>query len=340
MGDPGAWPDLRSTGHCLQSSDMTSLPLRSIHVVAGLITDPRGRILLARRMEGRDLAGRWEFPGGKCEPGETSEQALARELHEELGIAVDVGEWLMEVPQLYPDKRLRLEVRRINAWQGGPPRGVEGQALLWVPLEKLERYVMPPADRPVVGFLLQPDRYLVTPEPVAGDDAGWLQGLEQAIRAGIRRVQLRLHIVDGDRRESLLSAAVELCRQSDVQVLLNGDAALARELGTGLHLRSAQLVDMDARPDTGGALLGASCHNADDLRRAEALGCDFAVLGPVQDTPTHPGAPVLGWEGFDRLRETVSLPIYAIGGLGPDDIGEARRHGAQGVAAIRSLWPR
>lgn len=318
---------------------MTDLPLRSIHVVAGLITDPRGRILLARRMEGRDLAGRWEFPGGKCEPGETSEQALARELHEELGIAVDVGEWLMEVPQLYPDKRLRLEVRRINGWQGGPPRGVEGQALCWVSLEKLDRYVMPPADRPVVGILLQPDRYLVTPEPLPGDDAGWLQGLERAIQTGVRRVQLRMHAVEETRRRQLMRAAVGLCRQMDVQVLINGDAALAQELGAGLHLRSAKLAGLEVRPDTGGALLGASCHDADDLRRAEALGCDFAVLGSVQDTPTHPGTPVLGWEGFDRLRETVSLPIYAIGGLGPDDIAEARRHGAQGVAAIRSLWP-
>ncbi len=314
---------------------MTS-PLRSIHVVAGVITDPRGRVLLARRMEGRDLAGRWEFPGGKCEPGESPEAALVRELQEELGITVEVGDWLIDVPQLYPDKRLRLDVRHVSAWHGGKPRGIEGQALAWVAPEKLARYVMPPADRPVVAALLRPDRYLVTPEP--GDDADWLRGLERALGAGIRQVQLRARSVEDARWRRLARAAADLCRQAGAHALVNGDIGLARELGTGAHLRASQLAAMDARPDLEGGLLGASCHTAEDLRRAEALGCDFAVLGPLHETPTHPGAPTLGWEGFAALREQVSLPLYAIGGLAPGAISEARRHGAQGIAAIRALW--
>lgn len=124
--------------------------LRSIHVVAGVITDARGRILLTRRTETRDMPGLWEFPGGKREPGETSEQALVRELNEELGIDAHVGAWVMDVPQLYPDKRLRLEVREITGWKGSP-RGREGQAMTWVAADKLARYSMPPADVPVVG---------------------------------------------------------------------------------------------------------------------------------------------------------------------------------------------
>src|SRR5690606_14925420 len=95
-------------------------PKRSIHVVAGVITDARGRILLNRRTENRDMAGLWEFPGGKRESGESSEQALARELHEELGIEAEIGDWLMDVPQLYPDKHLTLEVRHIRRWKGTP----------------------------------------------------------------------------------------------------------------------------------------------------------------------------------------------------------------------------
>src|SRR5690606_15564579 len=102
----------------------------------------------------RDLAGLWEFPGGKREPGETPEGALARELEEELGIRVEVGAPLITVPQAYPHKRLRLDVRRIRGWRG-TPRGQEGQALAWVPPDKLPAYSMPPADRPVVAALLQ-----------------------------------------------------------------------------------------------------------------------------------------------------------------------------------------
>src|SRR3546814_1261195 len=94
--------------------------------MAAAITDARGRILLARRTAGRDLAGLWEFPGGKREPGETPEHALVRELREELGIEVKIGAPLIAVAQQYPHKRLCLDVRRVTRWRG-TPRGHEGQ---------------------------------------------------------------------------------------------------------------------------------------------------------------------------------------------------------------------
>jgi 8-oxo-dGTP diphosphatase len=94
-----------------------------------------------------------------------------------------------------------------------------------------------------------------------------------------------------------------------------------------------------ARPLPADRPVSAACHDADELRQAQALDVDFAVLGPLGATPTHPAATTLGWDGFARLREDVSLPIYALGGLGPDDLAQARAHGAQGIAAIRGLWP-
>lgn len=316
---------------------MSSEPMRSIHVVAGVISDARGRILLARRTEGRDLAGRWEFPGGKREPGETEAEALIRELQEELGITAEIGEPVINVPQQYPDKRLCLDVRRVLSWKGHP-RGHEGQALAWVAPEKLQRYVMPPADRPVVAALLHPDRYLVTPSPAEVSDETWLGALQQALEAGVRRLQLRMPGIDAERRRRLAQAAVEASQRAGVEVLINSDIGLARELGTGVHLRAAQLPELSVRPLPDSQPVAASCHTGEELRRAEDLGCDFAALGSVRETASHPGGSVLGWEGFARLREVVSLPIYAIGGLQPDHILEARQHGAQGIAAIRGLW--
>ncbi|MGN6512152.1 MAG: Nudix family hydrolase [Lysobacteraceae bacterium] len=309
-----------------------------VAVVAGVIRDPRGRILLARRTEGRDLAGLWEFPGGKVELGETPEAALVRELREELGIEVEAGSPLIAVPQRYPHKRLRLDVRAIARWRGSA-KGHEGQALAWVPPHRLPDYPMPPADRPVVAALLQPDRYLVTPPPDA-DDAAWLDGLRRALAAGIARVHLR----GGDaippaRWRALAEAAAALCAEAGAQALVNADVALARALGIGVHLRAAQLGALAARPLAAGQWVAASCHDLAELRRAEALGCDFAVLGPVAPTATHPEATPLGWAGFAALREQVALPLYAIGGLAPSDIPTARAHGAQGIAAIRALWP-
>jgi len=312
-------------------------PLRSIHVVAGVITDARGRILLSRRTEGRDLAGRWEFPGGKREPGESAEAALIRELQEELGITPDIGAAFINVPQLYPDKRLRLDVRFVTHWQGSP-RGHEGQALAWVAPDKLPRYDMPPADKPVVAALLQPDRYLVTPEPGA-DAENWLATLDAALEQGIRRVQLRARTLTGPAWEELARKAVARCRRADAEVLINGDIDLARVLETGVHLRAAQLPTLTERPLPEGLPVAASCHDAGELQQAQALGCDFALLGTLKPSASHPGRKPLGWDGFAKLREAVSLPIYAIGDLSPDDLAHARQHGAQGVAAIRSLWP-
>lgn len=323
----------------LNDSRSISSDAPPVDVVAGVIRDPRGRILLARRTEGRDLAGLWEFPGGKREPGESPEGALVRELHEELGIDVEPGAPLIAVPQQYPHKRLRLDVRMIARWRGSP-KGHEGQALAWVPPHKLPDYPMPPADRPVVAALLQPDRYLVTPSP-GEDDAAWLDALHAALHGGIRRVQLRcIPDIDPKRWQALVTAAVEACRTAHADVLVNGDIALAQTLGIGVHLRASQLRMLDARPSMpADCLVAASCHDADELRAAERIGCEFAVVGPVDATLTHPDATPLGWTGFAGLRETTSLPLYAIGGMTLRAITTARAHGAQGIAAIRALWP-
>ncbi|WP_394003897.1 Nudix family hydrolase [Luteimonas sp. WGS1318] len=309
---------------------------RVIEVVAGVITDKRGRILLSRRTPSQDMAGLWEFPGGKREPDESPEQALARELDEELGIQASIGAHVITVPQAYAHKRLRLDVRQVTGWQG-MPKGREGQALTWVAPEKLARYSMPPADLPVVAALRQPDRYLVTPPP-ADDDAAWLRRLDAALAQGIRRVQVRLPGIAAARQAQLLAAAATRCRRHKAELLFNGPAGMARDAGVGLHLTAAALRQASARPVPTDVPLAASCHTLDELRMAEVIGCDFVVLGHVRATPSHPGVPGIGWAAFSQLREATAVPIYAIGGLTPGDIPEARQHGAQGIAAIRSLW--
>jgi 8-oxo-dGTP diphosphatase len=305
-----------------------------IHVVAAVITDVRGRVLLARRTAGRDLAGAWEFPGGKVDPGETAYQALERELHEELGIRIDAVTPLIAVPQAYPTKRLILDVYRVDAYRG-KPQGREKQALAWSPLEKLSTYPMPPADRPVVALLTQPDRYLVTPD-VGPDRKLFLRGVERALVAGIRRIQLRTGLRDDF---PALAAEVQArCLTHDAQLLINADIAMAAKLRCGVHLRASQLSELRERPLPKDQLVAASCHDEVELRNAEARGVDFVVLGPVAATPSHPERAPLGWKQFAALRETVSLPIYALGGMTTSDLRDAHCHGAQGIAAIRGLW--
>ena len=308
----------------------------AVPVVAGVITDVRGRVLLARRTAGRDLAGAWEFPGGKVELGESPFQALDRELHEELGIRVHSIEPLIRVAQSYAVKRIVLDVYRVLRFRG-KPRGLEQQALAWSPCDKLATYPMPPADRPVVAALTEPASYLITPDCI-GDPNQFLHALDRALQAGIRRVQLRVNSLEGDALTRLASAARRLCDAVGAELLINADLALAEKLNCGVHLPAAQLMALSARPLPAGMRVAASCHDEAELRRAQAIGADFVVLGPVRETPSHPGKRVMGWDGFVALREHVSLPIYALGGMDVAQMEIARRLGAQGGAGIRGFW--
>ncbi|MBU6424762.1 MAG: 8-oxo-dGTP diphosphatase MutT [Rhodospirillales bacterium] len=123
-------------------------------VVAAALIDAKGRVLLARRPEGKKMAGLWEFPGGKLEPGETPEAALARELREELGLETDPKDFAPFVfaSHAYETFHLLMPVFLCRRWKG-EPRGREGQKLAWVAPEDLAEYPMPAADRPLIPML-------------------------------------------------------------------------------------------------------------------------------------------------------------------------------------------
>jgi 8-oxo-dGTP diphosphatase len=128
--------------------------MKVILVSAVALIDRDGRVLLARRPEGKSMAGLWEFPGGKVEPSETPEAALIRELHEELGIET----WASCLAPLtfashrYPDFHLLMPLFACRKWEG-IPQSREGQALKWVRPEDLRDYPMPPADLPLIPIL-------------------------------------------------------------------------------------------------------------------------------------------------------------------------------------------
>ncbi len=128
--------------------------MKIVLVSAVALIDVEGRILLAQRPEGKSMAGLWEFPGGKVEPGETPEAALVRELHEELGIET----WdsclapLTFASHSYPEFHLLMPLFACRKWDG-IPQSQEGQALSWVRARDLRDYPMPPADEPLIPVL-------------------------------------------------------------------------------------------------------------------------------------------------------------------------------------------
>jgi 8-oxo-dGTP diphosphatase len=128
-------------------------------VVTAAVIEEHGRFLLTRRLEGTHLAGRWEFPGGKCEPGEPHNEALARELEEELAVAVDVGPLVLSTTHAYPDRTVELHFYEARLL--GPPVPQLGQEMRWVPREDLAAIDLPEADAALITLLesrLQADR--------------------------------------------------------------------------------------------------------------------------------------------------------------------------------------
>jgi 8-oxo-dGTP diphosphatase len=312
-----------------------------IEVVAGVLRDDGGRVLLAQRPPGKHLAGTWEFPGGKREPGESGAEALGRELEEELGIAVQACRPWLSLTHHYPELAVRLRLFTVQSWRG-EPGGREGQPLRWVEIPAMADLPMPAADRPIVRAFSIDDRYAITPDPAElGGNAGLLAWTRDCLDRGIRLLQLRAKSLDEAALRELGRNFGALAAEYGARWLLNGSPDLAEALAAdGVHLDGKRLERCLDRPLAGDSLVAASCHGPEQLARAGRLGLDFVTVSPVQPTTSHPGAGTLGWQGFERLCRVSPLPVFALGGVGPEDLDRAREQGGFGVAGIRAFGGR
>ena len=317
-----------------------------IEVAAAVLQRPDNSFLLAQRPPDKIWAGYWEFPGGKIEPGETPYHALVRELREELGITVATAyPWLTRV-FTYPHAMVRLNFFRVTAWSG-ELHPHEGQQFSWQTPTAL-RYLranggdpvtvspLLPANAPILRALSLPNLYAISNVQELGEQE-FMRRLEAALHKGLGLVQLREKDYSREALRDLALKMLPLIRQHDARLLINADIELSREIGAdGVQLTGAQLAELSERPAVDWC--AASCHNVKELRRAEELGCDFALLSPVLATKSHQGAAHLGWENFATIAAGSSIPVYALGGLTHDDMQAAWLHGAHGIALLRQAW--
>ena len=307
-----------------------------VRVAAAVLLRADGAVLLAQRPAGKAYAGYWEFPGGKLEPGEMPREALDRELREELGIVVQhASPWFVQ-EFVYPHAHVELHFFRVFGWDGELV-GHDGQAFAWQAPGRYTVAPLLPANTRILAALALPPIYGIS----CADDLGeelFLARAERALACGLKLIQLREKDWPLARRDALAQRLVPLAHRFGAKGLLNGTADDARRLGCdGVHWTSVALSEALLRPAD--MMAAASCHTRDDLARAADLDLDFAVLGAVAATPTHPQAVLLGWDGFAAMVGGTRLPVYALGGLRADDLAHAIDLGAQGVALRRAAWP-
>ena len=315
--------------------DLLPLNLQVVEVAVAVLIRGDGCVLLAQRPPGKVYAGYWEFPGGKIEPGESVESALAREIREELSIEIACAyPWVTQV-FTYPHATVRLNFFRVTAWQG-EVRVHEHQDAAWQHPESVSVVPLLPANGAVLKGLQLPCEYAISQALELGAEE-FLARLQRRLAGGLRMIQVREIGAPRELLASLSERVIALARPRGARVLVNGDIELARQVGAdGVHLSAKQVASAKRRPDL--PWCGASCHSPEELRAAERLAVDFAVLGPVRSTPSHPDSVPLGWRRFGGIARGASIPIFALGGVVPADLEVARRCGGHGVSMVRGAW--
>ncbi len=314
---------------------MTASSLPLINVAVAVVQRSDGCVLLAERPTGKVSGGFWEFPGGKFEIAEDAWRALARELHEEVGIELETAYPWMTFDHAYDDKVVRLHVFRVLSWRG-TPHGREGQRISWEDPAAVTVSPLLPANGRVLHALNLPQVYAVTHARKYGVSA-FIPRLVAALEAGVRLVQVREPWMTSEQLAQFARRVTELARRYQARVLVNGDVAAALRAGAdGVHLQAEQLMRLSAPPAIG--FWAASCHRPEELSQAARLRANFVVVSQVLPTASHPGRAGLGWERFAAMAHNCAIPVYALGGMRMDLLEPAMRHGAHGIALQSEAW--
>jgi 8-oxo-dGTP diphosphatase len=290
-------------------------PHPEVRVVAGALFDAERRVLIAQRPAGKHMAGRWELPGGKLDPGETPIEGLRRELAEELGVELRDARPLIRLRHDYADRRVCLDVWRVTDFDG-VPRGLDGQALAWVALDDLPGRDILEADLPIITALRLPNLACM---------ATGVAGLEAAVRqARESRTLLWRPSVAGAAEESARQA-VRSARAAGHRVLVVGEevaavtiAAFTGADGVALEWSGEELA-VDPR---GVFLVGVVGQSPRIALRAARAGAQFVVLVPSE-------GPLPGAE-LAQLCEAAGVPVLSGCYAGPECLVEVRASGAHG----------
>ena len=271
------------------------------------------------------------------ESNENPSEALKREIYEELGVAINKYRQWTTRRVIEKNKITILYFFLITSWTG-MVEGREGQELQWVDLKTYNaKKVLPPNQ--VIHHALKndlPDIYAITNFQETPSD-NFFQSLKRQVDYGLRLIQIREKNLTATELEALITRIKITLKHTNVRIIINSSISLAYKYQLdGVHLNSKQLNELKYFPKD--LLVGVSCHSEKDLEVAEEKKADFAVLGSVKETLTHPNLEPIGWKKFNKLVDNSNIPIYSIGGMTNDDIPLSFNFGAIGIASQRAIW--
>ena len=306
-------------------------------MAVGILKDSDGKYLLGKRLASQSWAGWWEFPGGKLESNESPSEALNREIFEELGVSINKYRQWITRRVIEKNKITILYFFLITSWTG-MVEGREGQELQWVDFKTYnETRVLPPNQ--IIHNALKndlPDIYAITNFQERSSN-NFFQALKSQVNDGLRLIQIREKNLMQTELEELIRRIKKILQHTNVRIIINSSLDLAYKYKLdGVHLNSKQLYELKYFPKD--LLVGVSCHSKKDLGVAEEKKADFAVLGSVKQTLTHPNLEPIGWKKFNKLVDNSNLPIYSIGGMKSNDIPSSFDCGAIGIASQRAIW--
>ncbi len=291
--------------------------------VAIAILIHRGKILVGWREEQQHQGGKHEFPGGKVEQGETPEEACRREIYEEVGIGLKDWHQFDYIHHEYDDIIVNLHL--FHSYVPDELLNLIHQPWAWYTRDQLLHLNFPKANKNIIKRLYWPHLIKIsnTLSTVESSDALLYWRIEEFEPQYIEQ----LTALDEGQRSSLI-INVDIWRQLSPE--------LQKQIKT-VHLKQSQLMNLHKGDLRVGVRYIAACHDAVSLKQAQQIGCDAIFISPVKPTMTHPEAVALGWERFSDLAQNSQIPVFALGGVHPDDLATAQQHGAYGLAGIRNF---
>lgn len=308
-------------------------------VVIGIVENNAGQLLLTKRRPGVHLENYWEFPGGKVEKQESFKVALRRELHEEIGIHVSQVQKIIDFECQYDDRRIHFQVYKVLDYLLDISNR-EHQPLNWVLYNELDIHQMPSANTVIIDALCLPSLYMIADQQSMTSNI-LLDVVKKNLEADIKLIQYRAHGVGRSEYIAMAKDIYDLCQQHGAKMVCNCALEWLDEFPAhGVHLTSSHLAEVceSASYLNKYPYFSASCHTPEEVELANQMKVRCILIGPVHTTCTHPDATSLEWEGFNRLCRVANMPVYALGGVGANEVASAIAHGAQGVAGIRTFF--